>query len=242
MKIIVLTNSSGIYGLEPSLSSDLKGFAENGKDIAVFDNSGKLTLIDLSQNYLHVIQNITVILVNDHSEIEEVPQGISFVLNQLIGDDDLYIIYHDNPIVNYEVKHQRGLKRLFEKQIKSEIHSRQVTNSAHAKVFHVLANWNINDFKLLTLIFPDPVIDAILELLHQCLTPEGAASCIEENGKDRWKLIDRYSLLGNIEIGGILIAEYLKSFKGDCFDEDNYIKPLRILRDTLLTASKNKLI
>jgi len=172
MKIVVLTNSSGIYGLEPSLNELLKGFAEDGKDIASFDDVGKPTLIDLSKEASPQIAKSNVILISDQVEIPEELIGVAYELNELVGKDDLYIIYHDNPIVNYKVKHQKGLRKHFEKQIKSEVQSRQVLNSAHDKVFQVLANWKISDFNSLISIFPDPILEAKLELLHNCLHHE----------------------------------------------------------------------
>lgn len=172
MKIIVFTNSSGIYGLEPSLSELLKGFAEDGKDVASFDDIGKPTLIDLSNETSPHVTKSNVILISDQVEIPEELIGVAYELNELIRKDDLYIIYHDNPIVNYKVKHQKGLRKHFEKQIKSEVQSRQVVNSAHDKVFQVLANWKIGDFNSLSSIFPDPILEAKLELLHNCLNHE----------------------------------------------------------------------
>lgn len=172
MKIVVFTNSGGIYGLEPSLNDILKGFGEGAKGIAVFDDMGNPTLIDLSLSLPHNIAQANVILISDQIEIPIDLKGVSYKLNLLIGKDDLYIIYHDNPIVNYKVKHQKGLRNHFEKQIKSEIQSRQVLNSAHHKIFQVLANWNIDDFNSLSAVFPDPILEAKLELLHNCMHHE----------------------------------------------------------------------
>lgn len=75
-----------------------------------------------------------------------------------------------------------------------------------------------------------------LELLHKCLTPEDAASCIVET-ENNWNLIETFSLLNSINIDNSTIGDYINSSfigKSDCFDEENYIKPLRKLRDALL--------
>lgn len=75
-----------------------------------------------------------------------------------------------------------------------------------------------------------------LELLHKCLTPEDAASCIVDT-ENNWNLIETFSLLSNIKIDKLSVSDYIKnSFvdKSDCFDEENYIEPLRKLRKALL--------
>lgn len=76
----------------------------------------------------------------------------------------------------------------------------------------------------------DPILEVQLELLHQCLTPEGAA--IADKIKNYPLIKDKVE---KIKVGEKTIVEHL-SKQSDCFDDENYIKPLTKLRDALLNS------
>lgn len=79
----------------------------------------------------------------------------------------------------------------------------------------------------------DPELEAKLNLLHQCLTPAGAKEARSITNYDLIKnLVDNVKIKFN-EGEEKDIIDYL-STQTDCFDEDNYIKPLSKLRDALL--------
>jgi hypothetical protein len=71
-------------------------------------------------------------------------------------------------------------------------------------------------------------LEAKLSLLHKCLTPDEAKSATQ---------IPNYNLIKDmvesIMINNEPVIEYLTK-QSDCFDEENYIKPLTTLRDKLL--------
>ena len=87
---------------------------------------------------------------------------------------------------------------------------------------------SITEYDLQKLIGFDPKLEAQLELLHQCLTPAGAASA---NKINNYTLID--ADVENVKIGEQNILEYLGK-QPNCFDEEKYIKPLTALRKKLL--------
>lgn len=74
----------------------------------------------------------------------------------------------------------------------------------------------------------DPILEAKLNLLHQCLTPNEAKKATQ---------IPNYHLIKDVvesvKINNEKVVEYLTK-QSNCFDEESYIKPLTALRDTLL--------
>jgi hypothetical protein len=225
---------NGIQDLCPDLPHQLDNFCYNSKDIVAFNSEGDITLIDLSENYQNNQVHSLVILVNDAREIDSKLEDTSFVLNQLINNDsDIYVIYHASENFDYKYRHKFGLTNNFADKIKGELESHHIKESPHNKLYKCLFPFQNDRLANLVSIFPNPILEAKLNLLHKCLTPEGAKVVKGELDKHLGYFKDIKDDVKKINHNGKTVVEHL-SEQTNCFDEDNYIKPLSKLRDALL--------
>lgn len=240
MTFIVFTNNIGIRNLSPELANNLNGFCENNNDIAVYDKVGVVHLIDVSQPLLNPLTDTaSVILISDTREIPNEIIGITNKVNQLIGNEtDIYIIYHDSDRFSYLNRHKAGMAGCFCLKIKGELVSHHSLNTAHHKLFQCLAPFNFSQLERLISLFPDPILEAKLELLHKCLLPSDAPLTIVDFNAD-------FAILKDFESNYNSFLKAKKSLKkkgtnenyeatdSDVYNPD-YIEAVKQLRIALL--------
>jgi hypothetical protein len=106
----------------------------------------------------------------------------------------------------------------------------------------LIVGGNVTVDAFYVLIGHDPHLEAVLELLHTCLTPDGAKVA---RGVQNYHLIKnqvesiKVSVTkddgnGNQVTEEVPVIDYLKDLSADEVFEDEYIKPLEKLRDELL--------
>lgn len=210
----------------------------NWNSIYLHLNNHRLSWVPLNEPFkiININQDSSFLIIND--EINNIAKLSEEILK--LSPEKIYILFHRKPNNNLNdengsVNIIQGLQEnLSSYHIKSESCKSEHPNlNTFGKLVEI--DNNLENQQQLEIIFNslrshlsgDPVLEAKLEILHECLTPEGALTANQING---------YSLIANIvesiKIEDKNLIDYLAS-QSDCFS-DNYISKLTVLRKALL--------
>lgn len=234
-----------------------KSFGPNDKQLdanyplVIIEETGATPVNQLRDNATTIVSNTVITLVKDDQELT---QNSRKILNELINQySAVYVVYHSGS--THGASHKKFIQTVKDKDISviDQHHTQGSVFEALKKIaqsFKVKQNERKQELysKGVTEIldsFPDSLLEAKLELLHMCLTPEGSRKALKgefpkELESERQKFwqnkVDGYD---NWTIDQIVKAlagqpEKNKSIAfNDCFDP-KYRGALEALRDALI--------
>jgi len=168
----------------------------------------------------------------------EVVENVYLILDSLITIPSTVQVNYNEDYLLYHNRTERDLINLFAANQRKEGHQTQRAQDFYKPVFTILLNEDLQNkySQILEIlgftesqILEKDILEVKLNLLHHCLTPEGAKTP---------EAIENYSLIKDlikkVKWGEKTVVEHLAE-QTNCFDDDNYIKPLTKLRDALLS-------
>jgi len=237
-----------LFGVETERYLVPMGFAELG------NGSGRNVALIAADRFLFMgedgdIQDVDIVLLPDSDLTNESEQSRS--LRRYIDlKHRILIAYHSGS--KHKKQQERVLSGVFGEKLASAVYVHSNVGSVYDLLLEIAQCKDSQDKRLyqnalgrLVALFPYTLeLDARLELLHLCLTPEGAALIISDELPDRIPLGVRQKIseLTKIETDGRTIGEMIRELAdpdADPFDESEggYIKRLEAIRNALLESS-----
>ena len=172
---------------------------------------------------------------------KEVTQDVYLILDTLTILTETVVVNSKQDFLLFHNQTTNEIKNLFDVNHIKEGHQTQLPEHFYKPVFEILVD-NAKNNKFIEILkilgFTQEQVDerdtleAKLNLLHLCLTPSEAKKAKDVEGYSLIKdLVESVTLEGS----DIRIIDHLAT-QEDCFDENNYLKPLRALRDKLLQS------